>query len=446
MAVLIALPFSALADTNTQTTIAATAPAATTLAASTIPPLLQHVRDAKQMLAGVNLNANIVPVYRTVRKKKVLSSYTVASKDAALAVWDPNASKIAIITGTLKVKTFAFKDPNIDVDQIGFNGVNTRFHVNSPAGGIVLALKYLISNPDSGSKAAVENGLQQVVYVPYSPELNTYDLAQAGDQYLNGILKTVTFQLGYEDSVSVPGENITEAIKPSIIKALIYAEHMDTSSFVSTTDVQSLINQLNVSFAVNEGDTFKYSVSSGNARGIAQFLPSTYLSLVNRHPNANLIDDAVIGLSDHVNSIKAEYLLIDDYIAAVHARIGDDFNPADIYDYGAASYNGGVARVAKAVETFGDAWNIDNQARAALLQSQINGENAAIKVLKGQISKTKLASDRKPLQAQLADETANLTDLKHQLSAIKSSGLHTETIMYLVKMHSLIQVFNSQQS
>lgn len=443
IAALLIMPYAALADTNTQNQTQNTAAAQT---APAIPPLLQHIRDAKQQLASIDLNYTLAPVYKTSKKNKILSGYTVSSKDAALAVWDPAAAQIIIAKGSLSGKIFDFSNSGVSVKQGAFNGVNTPFQVNSPAGGMVLAMKYLVTDPANGSKAAIENGLQQVVYVPYTAALNTPEIAQAGNQYLDDTLKTVFFQLNYVNSASQPGKKVTDAIQPSIIKALIYAEHMDTSSFISNSDVQSLINKVNVLFAINEGDTFKYSVSTSNARGIAQFLPSTYMSLVRRHPDANLIDDAMIGLSDHVNSIKAEMLLIDDYIAAVHAQLGDNFNPADMYDYGAASYNGGVSRVTKAVRTFGDNWNVDSTAQSAVLQLQISGQQAAIKILKTQISQTKDPAAKKQLQDQLSSENDNLKGLQNQLAALKSAGLRTETVLYLFKMHSLIQVFNAQSS
>ena len=436
---LIALPYSALADTNTQTTNPI--PAAGVLA---IPPLLQHILDAKQQLQIVALGHTLVAKYKTNKKKvKVLTGYAIGTKDAALAVFDPNSNHIGIVKGTLSGQKFSFGDSYYALRQIGFNGVNTRFQVTTPAGGIVVALKYLLSNPDSGSQTAIEAGLQPVIYTPNSPELNTNDLAIYGGQYLDSVMNTVAFELSYVQSVSVPGEKLTDAIKPAIIKALIYAEHTNTSEFSdSTANIQDIINQLNVSFAIDQADTFKYSVSTSGARGISQFIPSTYNGVVARHPNANLIPDATIGLSDQVNSIKAEYLLMDDYIVAVHARVASDFNPAFVYDYGAASYNGGVARVAKAVETFGANWDVDHAAETANLQTQINGQQAGIKTLKSQISKA-LGATKKDLNAQLATESSTLADLKNQLASIKTSALHGETISYLNKMHKLITIFNS---
>ena len=84
-----------------------------------------------------------------------------------------------------------FPDPAVSVKLTYFNGVNSRFEVDQPANGTVLALKYLISNPDSGNKAAIEAGLSPAIYVPYSQNLDTPDVITYGQNYLNGVINTV---------------------------------------------------------------------------------------------------------------------------------------------------------------------------------------------------------------------------------------------------------------
>jgi hypothetical protein len=156
----------------------------------------------------VDLGYDINPVYKTkkatksAKAKQVLTGYAIASKGVALAILNPATQQIGLLKGTLSGKSFNFNDSNFNVSQVGSNGVNTRFIVSQPADGIVLAMKYLISNPDSGSKQAILAGLQQAIYVPYSPELNTYELAQAGGQYLDGVMNEVTQELsGIEKAV-----------------------------------------------------------------------------------------------------------------------------------------------------------------------------------------------------------------------------------------------------
>ena len=130
---------------------------------------------------------------------------------------------------------------------------------------------------------------------------------------------------------------------------------------------------MNILLALNGPDTYKYSVSNDGyaSRGIAQFVKSTYDSLVKRHPEAFLNPDYVAGMQDHVNSIKAMYLLLDDYAGDVRIKAAQGFVASRVFDYGAASYNGGTTRVAKAVNAFGDSWNEDKSGQINALSAQV---------------------------------------------------------------------------
>lgn len=427
-------------------------PSPTPPPAPAVPPLIERVKEAKNLLGKEKLNYALSSYYKNAAAKKkskntkqVLAGYSLSAKDIALAILDPSSGQIKIAKAMQKGKQFEFPDKNFSIENIGFNGVNTRFAVNKPADGIVLALKYLITRSEKGSKAQIQKGMEQAIYVPYSQKLNSPEVSAYGERYINSVIKKVSEQLKNIPSQSVPGSAVTQAIKPPIIKALIYAEHMDTNEFLFTPDTKTLIDKVNVIFAGNEGDTYKYSVSSANARGITQFIPSTYKAVVARHPEANLIADVVAGLSDHVNAVKAEVLLIDDYTAAVHSRIQADFNPAYAHDYGAASYNGGVVRVARAVQSHGRDWYSDNSAKVAEAQSQVNSQDSAVRSLKNQIKKVGKDKKKKAaLNAALAKEKAKFRELSAKLSEMRSGTLRTETVLYLEKMHKLIQIFNSE--
>ena len=437
--------------TNSTTGTAATNSAAATTApnptaSSTLPPLIENIHKAKDQLQTVSLNYSINPVYKKSKKsgKKYISSYTLDAKDFALAILDPSSGAVEVTRAIQRGKTFEFVDPAFNIEQQGFNGVNTHFLINSPANGVVLAEKYLISGPEKGSKQSIVNSLSEAVYVPYSQALTRPDVVKYGEEYIDGVIKQAANQLANIQSQSVPGETLTEAIQPSIIKALVFAEHMDTGEFITNPDTQQLIDQLYTLYAANEGDTFVYSVSSAGARGIAQFVPSTYNALAKRHPEAGLIASAVVGLSNHVNSIKAEYLLIDDYIAAVHAKVPEGFNPAYVLDYGAASYNGGVARVAKAIKAFGTNWYNDHSSDIAGMQTQISAQNTQLASLKSQAKKSKDKTAKAYLNSQIKTLTASIADLKNQLGVMQKSSLKNETINYLSKMHRLVQIFNAE--
>ena len=204
------------------------------------------------------------------------------------------------------------------------------------------------------------------------------------------------------------------------------------------------MDQLNILLALNEGDTYKYSVSTAGARGIAQFIPSTYASLVTRHSDAGLIADFVAGMSDHENAIKAMYLLLDDYAGAVRVKASQGFASGRVFDYAAASYNGGTTRVARAINAFGDTWNEDRNGQINTLKSQVSSLTSQVKNLKKKIAK----ADKKTktsLQADLNKAQNNLSNISSQLDTVSIATLRPETINYVQKIYKVIQFFNSEE-
>lgn len=414
----------------------------------TAPSLVAQIKQAKEMLAPVKLNYALTPHYktsiqpRTKTKKQVLQNYTLDIKDLAVAVFDPTSGAIKITAAMQRGSNFEFPDRNFDIDTVKFNGVNTRFIVNKPVGGKVLALKYLITPVESGSKAAIEKALYSGVYVPYSPELLNTEVDTYGAQYLDGVIAEVVTQLKNTPSVSQPGKTIPAAIQPALVRSLLYAEHMDTSEFLNTADTKQLIAKINVLLAGNEGDTWKYSVSSAGAAGISQFIPSTYASLVKRHADAKLIPDFVTGMRNHVNAVKATYLLLDDYIAEVENRAGEGFLAAHAFEYGVAAYNGGPVRIAKAARTYGPLWSQDHSNDAGPLQEKVTRQTAVVNALKTQIKKTTKKADKTKLQTVLNKEQATLTAAQNELTRTQASILRNETVNYVMKINKLIQIFN----
>ncbi len=418
---------------------------------STAPSLILAAAEAKAKLSQIKLSYSLTPVYKNVKNKKTgkttktISSYNLTSKDIAVAVLDPNTNNIKIVVGKQNGKTMTFPKSDTEVSLVRFNGVNSRFSVTKPENAQVIAIKYLITNPESGNKAKIEAGIYDALYVPYNPNFNSSDVLNYGANYLNNVISDVAQSLSHIPSQAVPGLTITEAIKPSLIKALVYAEHTDTAQVLVNNNAQGTINQLNILLALNTGDTYKYSVSSAGARGIAQFIPSTYESLVKRHADLNLIANFVDGMSDHRNAIKAMYLLLDDYAGAVRIKASYGFASGRVFDYAAASYNGGTTRVARAVNAFGDTWNEDRNGQIAILKDQANKANTQIKNLKAKIKKAPDKKTQNSLKSQLAKAQTELAGINSQLDTLQPAALRQETVNYLQKIYKVIQHFNGQE-
>ncbi len=440
----------AFADSPTSTASSSLS-SLTSLPMPVVPPLIAEIQQAKTQLSNITLNHALTPIYRTVKNKKtgkaskIISSYQLGDKDIALAILNPSTNSIITTLGRLNGTDMVFPDPAVNVALTNFNGVNSQFQINQPAGGVVLALKYLISGPSSGSKAAIEDALTPVIYVPYSDALDDPQVNQYGANYLSGVIQKVAVDLATQPSQAVPGETVPQAISPALVKALVYAEHTDTTA-VLYGDAQSSLDALNIILAANGPDAYKYSVSNDGfaSRGIAQFVKSTYESLVQRHPNAGLDPNYVTGMQDHENSIKAMYLLLDDYAGDVRVKAAQGFASGQIFDYAAAAYNGGTTRVANAVLNYGANWNADRTAEIGGAQASVNSLTAETSVLRAKIRKTTVKKTKTALQSQLAAVQSQLSSANSQLSQLQSSSLRPATLNYLAKIYKVISVFNGQ--
>lgn len=409
-----------------------------------VPALIQEIKNAKAQLKDVKLNYDLKPVYKKNKKgKTVISSYKLNAKDIALAVLDPADGSVKIAMGMQTGKTMKFSDPNFNIKLARFNGVNSSFKISKPENGSILALKYLITPTESGSQKTILNAMYESVYVPFSEALNSPEIAAYGQNYLNGVINKVAQDLRYIPSQAISGKQIVEAIPPAMIKGLIYAEHSDSGK-VLYGNPQTALDQLNILFAVNEGDTYKYSVSSAGARGLAQFMPATYGSLVQRHPEAGLLPDFVAGMSDHTNAIKAMYLLIDDYAGAVRVKAATGFTEGQVFDYGAASYNGGTARVVKAINNLGAGWNEDRSGEINALFAQAGSYKSQAASLKAKIKKTADKKAKAGLQSQLATAQSQYNSALADLDTLKSSTLRQETVNYLKKIYKVIHLLNAE--
>lgn len=418
---------------------------------ATPDPLLAQIKQAKALLAPVQLNYALTPHYksvvqpRTKTKKQVIQNYTLDAKDIAVAVLDVQNGAIKVAMAMQDGNSFSFPDKNFAIDVVRFNGVNTRFAVQKPAGGKVLALKYLITPTESGSKAQIEKDMYSGVYVPYSPELLTPEVSAYGAQYLDSVINAAVTELQHMPSVSLPGQTVPAAVEPKLVRALLYAEHMDTNEFLTNPNTQQLVDKINILLAGNEQETWKYSISSAGAAGISQFIPSTYASLVKRHPNANLIPDFVSGMRNHVNAVKATFLLLDDYISEVKSRAGDAFLVAHAFDYGVAAYNGGPVRIAKAAKAYGPLWSQDHSGELTPLQDAVTRQTAVVNALKTQLKKAKKKADKTKIQSVLSKEQARLASAQNDLSTAQAAVLRNETVNYIMKIDRLIQIFHDYE-
>ncbi len=65
-------------------------------------------------------------------------------------------------------------------------------------------------------------------------------------------------------------------------------------------------------YALNELNTYRYSVSFAGAGGMVQMIPSTYQMIRRMHPGVGLNPDFVAGMRNHGNALEAMLLYMQD--------------------------------------------------------------------------------------------------------------------------------------
>lgn len=174
------------------------------------------------------------------------------------------------------------------------NGVNTPVIVTDMNGREHLPLVVQYPRENRGIMQ------EMAYYVSTHPGLVTPEVVGAGRFYVHNMIDIAREQL----------MNNGYAIQPKvadIAERLSTVEHVDHLRF--RTEFQpNIYNDIFTLYALNEGQTYRYSVSSAGAGGMVQMIPPTYRMVRARFPNANLMLDFVEGMRNHVNASKAMLL------------------------------------------------------------------------------------------------------------------------------------------
>ncbi|HEX8127838.1 MAG TPA: hypothetical protein VF527_01970 [Pyrinomonadaceae bacterium] len=226
------------------------------------------------------------------------------------------------------------------------NYVNTAVRVTDAAGREFQPL--VVQYP-------VEKGgaLKEVAYYSSAhPAIHSPGLVKGGRAYVHRMLNEAAARLAAHGKV----------ISPEIIDAaerLCIVEHTDHKRF-KTEDHGSLYNEIFTLYALNAGDTYRFSVSSAGAGGMVQMIPPTYKAIREMHPTVGLNPDFVSGMRDHANALEAMLLYMqgtwDDLLKHEEVRQALATNIATQTELLAAGYNSNPTRLHLYLERGGTNW------------------------------------------------------------------------------------------
>ena len=259
--------------------------------------------------------------------------YFVLSKEAFLSI----ASEKFVSSETGK---------QLLVRTIRGNGVNTPIVVTNVSGEAQLPL--MVQYP------VVRNGkyMETAYYMSTHPGLVTPEVVNAGRYYVRNVIEIA------RDKLREKGINISPKLA-DIAERLATVEHVDHARFRSEYH-PNIFNDIFTLYALNEGQTYRYSVSSAGAGGMVQMIPATYRMVRSWHPNVQLNPDFVEGMRNHVNATQAMLLYMqrtwNDLIANSTVSYALASGIATEKQLMAAGYNSNPARLPGYINRGGANW------------------------------------------------------------------------------------------
>ena len=271
-----------------------------------------------------------------------------------LAVEDAESARLHLLE--VSKETFLTRDAEAVLESsigeplklrvVRANGVNTAVRVTDAEGRELhpLLVQYPIEK---------EGQLKEVAYYSSAhPALDSDALVRGGSNYVRTML----------DSAAARLASLGKTIQPEIIDAaerLCIVEHTDHKRF-SREDRAALYDEIYTLYALNAGDTYRYSVSTAGAGGMVQMIPPTYKAMRERYPEVGLHADFVEGMRDHANALQVMLLYMqdtwNDLLKSETVREALASKTATREELLAAGYNSNPRRLPLYLERGGDKW------------------------------------------------------------------------------------------
>jgi hypothetical protein len=255
-------------------------------------------------------------------------------------------TKTSFLSRNAEIPTTTANAKPVTVRIVRANGVNTPVMIidRENRAHLPLLVQYPIERNGSYAETAY--------YVSTHPGIVTPEVVNAGRIYMRNTLDIARENL-QKKGIFISAPVIDMAERLSIV------EHIDHQRFWSENN-QTLFNEIYALYALNEGQTYRYSVSSAGAGGMVQMIPATYYMIRTRYSNVGLIPDFVEGMRNHPNAAQAMLL----YMQMTWSDLVSNDAIADALDSGiatpaelmSAGYNSNPSRLAGYIRRGGANW------------------------------------------------------------------------------------------
>jgi hypothetical protein len=292
------------------TTTQATTHAASPQPTATLPATNETTFDAAPLahpLALSKIRARIAEAQRLLKARPMLTAMTKPATDfVTLAALDPQTSQVHLLN--LSKDVFLTKGAELTLTSslgtplqmrvVRANGVNTAVTIFDNAGRsfVPLVVEYPIEH----------NGFyrETAYYTSVHPALVSPELVKAGQSYVHNMVDLAARRL-HDKGVMISPQIV------DVAERLCIVEHIDHDRF-RRENRPALYEEIFSLYALNELDTYRYSVSTAGAGGMVQMIPWTYQLMRQRHPGVGLNPDFVLGMRNHGNALEAMLLYMQD--------------------------------------------------------------------------------------------------------------------------------------
>jgi hypothetical protein len=267
----------------------------------------ERALPSQRQPSSVAIQGRIAEAERLFKTRPRQTALTSPSIDVVtLALLEQSTSHIHLLT--LSKQTFLTKGAEVlmttslgtpvTLRVLRANGVNTAVTVFDNAGRslVPLSIEYPIE------RAGVFREL--AYYTSAHPALLSPELTRSGQSYVRSMIDLAVKRLREKGTFIAP--NIVD-----VAEHLCLVEHVDHERF-RNENRKALFDEVYSLYALNELDTYRYSVSSAGAGGMVQMIPWAYNLERQRHPGVGLMPDFVIGMRNHPNALQAMLLYMQD--------------------------------------------------------------------------------------------------------------------------------------
>jgi len=289
-----------------------------------------------------------------MKARPTLTAMSPSVEFVTLAALMPETSKIHLIRidkrtfltkGSMVSATTSLGLP-VQVRIVRANGVNTAVNVFDDQNRSLLPL--VVEFPIERRGVFKE----MAYYTSAHPVLLSPELMKTGQTYVNSMIDLAVKRLRERGNSIAP--NLVE-----IAKRLCVVEHVDHDRFRNENRI-ALFEEIYTLYALNELDTYRYSVSSAGAGGMVQMIPWTYNLMRQRHPGVGLNPDFVAGMRNHGNALEAMLLYMqdtwNDLSANEDVQSALTAKQATVTELVAAGYNSNAAKIPGYIRRAGAGW------------------------------------------------------------------------------------------